>query len=204
LPLIISTGMSTLDEIAQALSVVATAWGDDGQRLLRERVTLLHCTTEYPAPLGEIHLRAMATMASTFGLPVGYSDHTEGIAVTTAAVALGAVMIEKHFTLDRGLPGPDHKASLEPNELAAMVAAIRAVEQALGHADKGPTPSELKNIAVARKSLVAARPISRGEQFTPENLTAKRPGNGISAMEYDAWLGREADRDYEADELIKV
>jgi N,N'-diacetyllegionaminate synthase len=204
LPLIISTGMCTLDEIAQALSIVAATWGANGQALLRERVTLLHCTTEYPAPLDEIHLRAMATMAETFALPIGYSDHTEGIAIATAAVALGAVMIEKHFTLDRSLPGPDHKASLEPDELTAMVAAIRAVERALGDAAKAPTPSEQKNLAVARKSLVAACAIRRGERFTPENLTTKRPGDGISAMQYDAWLGRVADRDYEADELIKV
>ena len=194
LPLIMSTGMSTLDEIEAALAVTGA----------RERVTLLHCTTEYPAPIGEVNLRAMATMAARFGLPVGYSDHTEGIVVASAAVALGAVVIEKHFTLDRGLPGPDHKASLEPSELRAMVAAIRAVERALGRVEKAPTPSEVKNLVVARKSLVAARAIRRGERFTPENLTTKRPGSGISAMRYDEWLGREADRDYEADELIRV
>ncbi len=215
LPLIISTGMSTLDEIERALSVVAAVWtgapaardahgGGEGQRLLRERVTLLHCTTEYPAPLDEVNLRAMSTMAARFGLPIGYSDHTEGTVVAAAAVALGAVVIEKHFTLDRDLPGPDHRASLEPPELGAMIAGIRAVERALGSADKGPTASERRNLAVARKSLVAARAIRRGEPFTVQNLTTKRPGSGISAMEYDAWLGRLADRDYEADELIGV
>jgi N-acetylneuraminate synthase len=215
LPLIVSTGMSTLDEIDAALSVVAAVWlgrdrgdavhrGDEGRRLLRERVTLLHCTTEYPAPLDEVNLRAMSTMAATFGLPIGYSDHTEGIVVAAAAVALGAVVIEKHFTLDRGLPGPEHRASLEPSELAAMIAGIRAVERALGRPEKRPTASEQKNIAVARKSLVAARAIRRGEPFTTENLTTKRPGNGISAMEYDLWLGRIAERDYEADDLIRV
>lgn len=202
LPLIVSTGMSTLPEIEAALGVIAAQWGDDGRRLLRERVTLLHCTTEYPAPLSEVNLRAMTTMASAFGLPVGYSDHTEGITVAAAAVALGARVIEKHFTLDRSLPGPDHRASLEPQELAAMVTAIRTVEQSLGRPEKGPTSAEQKNIAIARKSLVAARAIRRGERFTAENLTAKRPGSGISAMRYDEWLERTADRDYEADELI--
>lgn len=194
LPLIVSTGMSTLDEIERALAILDA----------RERVTLLHCTTEYPAPLGEVNLRAMTTMAARFGLPVGYSDHTPGITVPIAAVALGATVIEKHFTLDRALPGPDHAASLEPDELTAMVAAIRATEQALGSAVKGPTAAEMKNLAVARRSLVAARAIRRGEPFTAENLTTKRPGSGVPAMEYDAWLGRLADRDYEPDELIGV
>lgn len=201
LPLIVSTGMSTLPEIAKALHVIATEWGNEA--LLRERVTLLHCTTEYPAPLDQINLRAMATMAAEFGLPVGYSDHTQGITVATAAVALGATVIEKHFTLDRRLPGPDHLASLEPDELAAMVRAIRDVTMALGHADKGPTTAELKNLAIARKSLVAAQAIRRGDPFTSANLTAKRPGSGVSAMRYDEYLGRVADRDYAADELIQ-
>ena len=213
LPLIVSTGMSTLVEIEEALGVIAAAWlgrtpehdartSDEGRRLLRERVTLLHCTTEYPAPLAQVNLRAMTTMAAAFGLPVGYSDHTEGITVAAAAVALGARVIEKHFTLDRNLPGPDHRASLEPGGLGAMVAAIREVELSLGRAEKGPTSAELKNMAVARKSLVAACAIRRGEPFTPQNLTAKRPGSGVSAMRYDEWLGRLAGRDYEADELI--
>jgi N,N'-diacetyllegionaminate synthase len=191
LPLIISTGMSTLGEIEAALAVVGPA-----------PITLLHCTTEYPAPLVDVNLRAMATMAQAFGLPVGYSDHTEGIAVSVAAVALGAVLIEKHFTLDRNLPGPDHKASLEPRELGELVASIRVVEEALGSPRKAPSPSERKNIAIARKSLVAARPIGAGEPFTRENLTVKRPGNGISPMRYDEYLGRPAARDYEEDELI--
>ncbi|HZS37724.1 MAG TPA: N-acetylneuraminate synthase [Polyangia bacterium] len=207
LPIILSTGMSTLGDIEAALAVLAAGWGapfasDEGQRLLRERIILLHCTTEYPAPLEDVNLRAMETMRAAFGLPVGYSDHTDGIAVATAAVALGAVVIEKHFTLDRNLPGPDHKASLEPRELQAMIASIRAVEQALGHALKAPSPSEAKNVAIARKSLTAARAIRRGEPFTVENLTAKRPGSGISPMRFDEFLGRLAARDYEEDEPI--
>lgn len=207
LPLIVSTGMSTLAEVEAALTIIVTQWGhsyvsDEAQRLLRERVTLLHCTTEYPAPLDTVNLRAMGTLAAAFGLPVGYSDHTQGIAVPIAAVALGATLIEKHFTLDRTLPGPDHVASLEPDEMTAMVNGIRAAEQALGSFRKVPSPVELKNIPIARKSLVAARAIRKGEAFTAENLTAKRPGSGISAMRYDEWLGRIADRDYEADDLI--
>jgi N-acetylneuraminate synthase len=212
LPLIVSTGMSTLGEVEAALALLAAAWlgradafaSDDGQRLLHERVTLLHCTTEYPAPYDEVNLRAMATMQSAFGLRVGYSDHTPGTTIAVAAVALGAVVIEKHFTLDRTLPGPDHIASLEPDELTALVAAIRATEQALGSAVKRPSPSEAKNLIVARKSLVAARSIRRGEPFTTDNLAAKRPGSGISAMRYDEWLGRLADRDYEVDDLVGV
>lgn len=212
LPLIVSTGMSTLAEVEAALAILAVTWvgradafaSAEGQRLLQERVTLLHCTTEYPAPFDEINLRAMATMRVAFGLSVGYSDHTPGVSIPVAAVALGASIIEKHFTLDRTLPGPDHVASLEPGELGAMVAGIRATEQALGSGVKVPSPAEMKNLVVARKSLVAARAIRRGEPFTTENLTAKRPGSGISAMRYDEWLGRPADRDYRADDLIGV
>lgn len=204
LPLIVSTGMSTLDEVGSALAVLSARWGAAGEQLLRERVTLLHCTTEYPAPVDQVNLRAMSTMATRFGLPVGYSDHTAGITVAIAAVALGASVIEKHFTMDRRLPGPDHAASLEPGELRDMIAQIRSTEQALGSATKAPTPAELKNLPVARRSLVAACPIRRGEAFTVDNLTTKRPGSGISAMQYDAWLGRLADRDYDTDELIGV
>lgn len=191
LPVILSTGMSTLDDIEAALQV-----------LPRERVTLLHCTTEYPAPLDDVNLRAMLTMRERFGLPVGYSDHTDGIAVPLAAVALGATVIEKHFTLDRNMPGPDHQASLEPAALAEMVRGIRAVEKALGSPEKRVAASERKNLAIARRSLVASRPIRKGERFTLENLTAKRPGTGVSPMRLDEILGRTADRDYAEDEPI--
>jgi N-acetylneuraminate synthase len=201
LPLIISTGMSTLGDVEAALEVVLAATSG-GRKSLRDRLTLLHCTTEYPAPLGEVNLRAMGVMAAAFGLPVGYSDHTPGITVPIAAVALGACVIEKHFTLDRSMPGPDHAASLEPRELRDMVRAIRDVEQSLGDGRKAPTASEVRNIVVARRSLVAARAIGRGESFSADNLTVKRPGDGISAMRYDEWLGKRASRDYEADEPI--
>ena len=218
-PLILSTGMCTLDEIETALGVLAFGYlggtdapsldrfrgarqSPEGQRLLQERVTLLHCTTEYPAPFSDINLRAMATLRDIFGLVVGYSDHTQGITIPVAAAALGAVVIEKHFTLDRTLPGPDHAASLEPIELAAMVTAIRQVELALGSGAKAPAPSELKNIPIARKSLVAARSIRKGESFSAENLTVKRPGTGISPMRYWELLGAAASRDFDEDEVI--
>ena len=217
LPLILSTGMADLDDVRAALGVLALGLtggepgpgafeaalaSEAGKKALAEKVILLHCTTEYPAPLEDVNLRAMATMAEAFGLPVGYSDHTEGVSVPTAAAALGACCVEKHFTLDRTLPGPDHKASLEPEDLARMVRSIRAVEKALGSAEKSPAPSERKNMPIARKSLVAARPIAKGEPFTPENLTAKRPGTGVSPLRYWEYLGRVADRDYAADEVI--
>jgi N-acetylneuraminate synthase len=222
LPLILSTGMATLGEIEEALGALAFSMSTapdtrsspgerraafiskTGQRLLKERLSLLHCTTEYPAPVGEVNLKAMASMRSAFGLPVGYSDHTEGIHVAVAAVALGATIIEKHLTLDRELPGPDHAASLEPAVMKAMVRAIRDIEQALGDGRKLPAPSELKNISIARKSLVAARNIARGSLFTVDNLTTKRPGSGVSAMFYDDFLDRRAERDYLADELIEA
>ncbi len=220
LPILLSTGMADLAEIETALGVLAFGYaappeaapspaafrvallGDAGKQALAGRVAVLHCTTQYPAPVEDANLRAMATIAQRFGLPVGYSDHTEGIAVATAAVALGATVIEKHFTLDRTLPGPDHRASLEPGELEAMVAAIRAVERALGSPEKRATASERPNIAVARKSLVAARPIARGETFTPDNLTALRPGGGRPPLEYWSLLGRTAERDYAKHEMI--
>jgi N-acetylneuraminate synthase len=220
LPILLSTGMADLADIEAALGVIAFGYaappeavpsplafkvalmGDGGKQALAERVTILHCTTQYPAPVAEVNLRAMHTIAERFGLPVGYSDHTEGIAVATAAVALGAAAIEKHFTLDRSLPGPDHRASLEPGELKSMVAAIRAIEQAMGSPEKRPTASEQPNIAVARKSLVAARPIARGETFTPDNLTALRPGGGRSPFEYWSLLGQTATRDYAKHEMI--
>ena len=163
---------------------------------------MLHCTTEYPAPPDEVNLRAMHSMAQAFGVAVGYSDHTDGIAVPIAAVALGATVIEKHLTLDCNLPGPDHKASLEPAQFAAMVQGIRTIEQALGDGIKRPTPSEQANRPLVRKSLVASRPIRAGELFSEANLTAKRPGTGLSPMLWDASIGRPAPRDFAADELI--
>lgn len=196
LPVVISTGMAVLDEVGEALAVLAAAGTP------RERVTVLHCTTEYPTPMAEVNLNAMRTIRDTFGVSVGYSDHTPGIEVAIAAAALGASVIEKHFTLDRGLPGPDHQASLEPEELSEMVAAIRNIEAALGDGIKRPTPSELRNRPVARKSIVAARPIAAGEVLTVENLTVKRPGTGVSPMRWDEILGTTAARDYRADEAI--
>jgi N-acetylneuraminate synthase len=218
-PAILSTGMSVLAEIEQALGVLAFGYicpdrqpslegfteiylSEAGQRILKEKVSLLHCTTEYPAPFADVNLHAMVTMRSAFGLPVGYSDHTEGVAVTVAAVALGATIIEKHFTLDRSLPGPDHKASLEPAELGQMVNAIRQIEMALGTGAKIPALSELKNKPIARKSLVASAPIRCGENFSEENLTTKRPGTGISPLRYWEYLGKPAQRDYAEDEII--
>lgn len=200
--LIVSTGMATLAEIQAALGVLAfgyTAQMDctpsidafaaafnspAGQAALAKRVTLLHCTTEYPAPFAEINLRAMQTMADMFSLPVGYSDHSQGITIPIAAVAMGAKVIEKHFTLDKNLPGPDHKASLAPDELKAMIIAIRQVEQALGDGVKTPQASELKNILVARKSIIANTSIENGEAFTPENISVKRPGTGMTPFLY--------------------
>jgi len=218
-PVIVSTGMSTIGEIEAALGVLAFGYTGHGggpgvaafehayatkagQEALRRNVTLLHCTTEYPAPFADVNLRAMQTLAAAFGLRTGYSDHTAGIAIPVAAVALGAQMIEKHFTLDRNLPGPDHQASLEPDELAQMVRSIREVETALGTGVKQLAPSEAKNRAIARKSLVAAVPISRGEAFSATNLTVKRPGDGIAPALYWEYLGKTADRDYQADERI--
>jgi N,N'-diacetyllegionaminate synthase len=195
-PVILSTGMANLGEIEAALAVLEQAGTP------RSQVTVLHCTTEYPAPPNEVNLRAMQTIAQSFGVAVGYSDHTEGIAVPIAAVAMGATVIEKHLTLDRNLPGPDHKASLEPDDFAAMVRGIRTLEQALGDGIKRPTLSEQANLPVVRKSLVAARPIRAGELFSEANLTAKRPGTGISPMQWDAWIGRPVSRDFATDELI--
>lgn len=195
-PVILSTGMANLCEIEAALDVL------EHTGTPRSQITVLHCTTEYPAPPEEVNLRAMHTIAQAFGVAVGYSDHTDGIAVPIAAVAMGAKVIEKHLTLDRNLPGPDHQASLEPDQFAAMVQGIRTIEQALGDGIKRPTPSEQANLPVVRKSLVAARPIRAGELFSETNLTAKRPGTGISPMQWDAWIGRPASRDFAADELI--
>lgn len=215
--IILSTGMSTLAEIEAALGVLAFALTTDtekipdrddffeayisnkGQIALREAVTLLHCTTDYPAPFAQVNLRAMNTMSAAFGLPVGYSDHTEGIHVPVAAVARGAKIIEKHFTLDKTLPGPDHRASLELGELSAMVKAIRDIEAALGDGIKRPSVEEMKNRVAARKSLVSAALVAAGQ---PMKLTVKRPGNGVSPYRYWALQGCEAPRDYQADELV--
>jgi N,N'-diacetyllegionaminate synthase len=194
--IILSTGMATLGEVEAAIDVL------EASGLKRTQITVLHCTTEYPAPLDEVNLLAMNTIGTAFGVPVGYSDHTEGIEVSIAAVALGAVVIEKHFTLDRRLPGPDHAASLEPDELAAMVRGIRKIEAALGTPQKRRTISEVANHLVARKSIVAARPIAAGEVFSDDNLTTKRPGTGLSPMCWDDVLGRSASRAFDADEEI--
>lgn len=197
-PVILSTGMSTLGEIETALEALEQAG------TARERITVLHCNTEYPTPMKDVNLRAMQTIRDAFGVSVGYSDHTQGIEVALAAVALGATMIEKHFTLDRKLPGPDHKASLEPEELRAMVSAIRNIEQALGDGIKRPSPSEAPNIGIVRRSLVAATAIRAGEVFSVANLTAKRPGSGLSPMRWDEVLGRKAPRDFFPDEMIEL
>lgn len=196
--LILSTGMAILGEIEAAIDVLEQAGTP------RANITVLHCTTEYPAPMAEVNLRAMQTIGAAFGVAVGYSDHTSGIEVSIAAVALGATVIEKHFTLDRDLPGPDHKASLEPEELKAMVAAIRNIEVALGDGVKRLTPSEARNKPVARKSIVATVQIRKGEVFTSDNFTAKRPGSGISPMRWDEVVGRVAPRDFAVDELIEL
>lgn len=196
--ILLSTGMATLGEVEAAVDVLEAAG------TARENMVVLHCTTEYPTPMGEVNLRAMQSMGNGLGVAVGYSDHTVGIEVSVAAVALGAQVIEKHFTLDRNLPGPDHKASLEPSELTALVKAIRNVESALGNGVKRPTPSEVKNRSIVRKSLVAIRPIVRGEVFGEHNMAVKRPGTGLSPMRWDEILGRQAQRDYAADEQIDL
>ena len=195
---ILSTGMSTAEDIQNAVGVLLE-WGK-----AKDQITILHCNTEYPTPFKDVNLLAMQSIAKQFGTKVGYSDHTRGIEVPIAAVALGATVIEKHFTLDRNMPGPDHKASLEPDELKAMVSAIRNIEKALGSSEKKVTDSERKNIAIARKSIVAAKNICKGEIFTEENLTVKRPGTGISPMRWEEVLGTEAKRDFKEDELIEV
>jgi len=197
-PVILSTGMATLGEIEAALHTLEEAGTP------RNIITILHCNTEYPTPMKDVNLNAMVNIRNTFGVNSGYSDHTEGIEVAIAAVSLGATVIEKHFTLDRDFPGPDHKASLEPNELKEMVEAIRNIEMALGDGIKRPSTSEMKNMLVARKSLVAAKDIHAGEVFNEENLTVKRPGTGISPMYWDKVIGRKASRDYSANELIEL
>lgn len=195
-PVILSTGMSTLEEIESAMEVLIN------NGLQKEQITVLHCNTEYPTPMCDVNLSAMNEMRQRLGVGIGYSDHTQGIEVPIAAVALGAEVIEKHFTLDRNLPGPDHKASLEPLELKAMVSAIRNIEQALGIGHKTISESERKNIEIARKSIVAARPIKKGELLTEEKLTVKRPGNGISPMQWNEVIGTIATKDFDEEEVI--
>lgn len=195
---IISTGMATLSEIAAAINVFETAG------ISRSCITVLHCTTEYPAPIAEVNLRAMQTIAREFGVKIGYSDHTLGIEVSIAAVALGASIIEKHFTIDQSLLGPDHKSSIDPRQLAEMVASIRNIEQAMGDGVKVPSTSEAKNLVMVRKSLVAIRPIKAGELFSSHNIGAKRPGSGISPMCLDEVIGQPAPRNFVPDELIEL
>ena len=196
--IIMSTGMSTLAEVENALQILEQAGTP------RSNVILLHCTTQYPAPYESVNLRAMDALATLGCAGVGYSDHTVGTEVAVAAVALGACVIEKHFTLDRNLPGPDHKASLEPDELKQLVSAVRHAEEALGSGRKEVAAAEAANMEVARKSIVASRNIAAGEMLTEENITVKRPGNGISPMLWDSVLGTRAVRDFGADELIEL
>jgi N,N'-diacetyllegionaminate synthase len=196
-PVILSTGMSNLGDIEAALNVLELAGTP------RDRISVLHCNTEYPVPMVEVNLRAMRSIREACGVEVGFSDHTEGIEVAIAAVALGASVIEKHFTLDRNLPGPDHRASIEPAELERMIRSIRNIELAMGDGIKRPSASEERNRPIARKSLVAARSIAKGELFSAANLTAKRPGTGISPMRWDEVLGRKASRDFSVDEPIE-
>ena len=217
--IILSTGMSTLGEVEEALAVLAfgfttetalpsrTAFAaafasDEGRQAVHGKLALLHCTSEYPAPFEDVNLAAMATLAETFGVRVGLSDHTRGIAAAVAATALGAGIVEKHFTLDRALPGPDHSASLDPHQLADMIAAIRDIEKARGDGIKAPAPSECRNREIVRKSLVALCPIAAGESFSEENLGCKRPGDGVSPMDFWHWLGRPADRAYAPGEKV--
>jgi N-acetylneuraminate synthase len=217
--LILSTGMATLGEVEEALGVLAhgysrgeeapgiaafrAAWRDPAARnCLARRVTLLHCTTEYPCPPKDVNLAAMAAMRSAFQLPVGYSDHTDGIEISLAAVALGAVVIEKHLTLDRTAEGPDHAASLEPANFRRMVSEIRNIEDALGDGVKAPRDSEIRNIPVARKSVVAARPLNAGEMLGPADITTKRPGSGRSPIEYWSLIGTTVTRPYDADDQL--
>ena len=191
---ILSTGMSNMQEVKDAVQVLKQYGAED--------ITVLHCNTQYPTPMEDVNLRAMIHMKHELNLEVGYSDHTQGVEVPIAAVAMGATVIEKHFTLDKTMEGPDHKASLEPNELKEMVKAIRNIEKALGNGEKNKTQSEVDNVAIVRKSIVAACKIEKGELFTEKNLTVKRPGNGISPMKWDEMIGKVADKTYEADEMI--
>lgn len=195
-PIILSTGMSTIADIQNAIDTI--------KKFSSNEIIVLHCTTEYPAPYNEVNLNAMLTVKEHFSVKVGYSDHTKGIAIPVAAVALGAVVIEKHFTLDKNMIGPDHKASLEPFELKEMVQNIRIVEQSLGNGEKKPTQSEEKNMMIARKSIVASKQIKMGEIFSTDNITTKRPGNGISPMKWYEVIGKSASRNFEVDEMIEL
>lgn len=197
-PILMSTGMANLGEVEAAVEVF------EAEGISRDMITVMHCTTEYPTPMNDVNLLAMRSMRDALGVKVGYSDHTSGIEVPIAAVALGAVVIEKHFTIDRELPGPDHKASLEPGELRAMVSSIRNIEIALGSGIKRPSEGELKNRPIARKSIVASRPIICGEIFSEKNITTKRPATGISPMLWDAVIGRAASRNFLTDEPIVI
>ncbi|OHD85655.1 MAG: N-acetylneuraminate synthase [Sulfuricurvum sp. RIFCSPLOWO2_02_43_6] len=196
--IIMSTGMMDLNEIGSAIDILTDAGTD------RKNITLLHCNTQYPTPMEDVNLFAMKTIQKRYGLDVGYSDHTLGIEIPLAAVALGATVIEKHFTLDKSMKGPDQTASLNPDELAAMVKAIRNVELSIGSGIKKPSPSEKENMAIARRSIVAARNIRKGEVFTEDNLTTKRPGTGISPMMWDDVIGLPAVMDFEYDQLIEL
>lgn len=197
-PIILSTGMCELSDIETALNVLIEGGAN------KDNITVLHCNTEYPTPFADVNLKAMLEIGNKFGVKIGYSDHTKGIEVPIAAVALGATVIEKHFTLDKNMKGPDHKASLEPDELKAMVSAIRNIEQALGNGHKEISSSERKNIEVARKSIVAACNIKKGERLTEDNLTVKRPGTGISPMRWNEVVGTIAVRDFEEEEMIEL
>ena len=193
---ILSTGMSTIQEVQDAVKVLKDSGSED--------ISVLHCNTQYPTPMEDVNLNVMQTMREALKVPVGYSDHTQGIEVPIAATALGATVIEKHFTLDRNMEGPDHKASLEPEELKQMVQAIRNVEKALGKKEKIPTASEKDNIPIVRKSIVAKIPIKKGENFCESNITTKRPGTGLSPMLWDKVIGQKANRDFQADEMIEL
>ncbi len=194
---LLSTGMADINEIKAALDLLIKGG------LVREDITVLHCTTEYPAPVDEVNLKAMNTIAKTFNVKIGYSDHTQGIVIALAAAAMGATVIEKHFTLDKNMKGPDHRASLEPDELKKMIEGIRIVEAAMGNGIKIPFASEIKNKEAARKSIVAAKIIKVGEMFTIDNLTVKRPGNGVSPMLWDIMINKKAKRNYQPDDLIE-
>ncbi|WP_413613335.1 N-acetylneuraminate synthase [Bdellovibrio sp. HCB-110] len=197
-PVIISTGMSDIFDVRNAVSVFLS------KGLSKDKITILHCNTEYPTPYSDVNLNAMAPLGREFGVAFGYSDHTLGIEIPIAAVSLGASVLEKHFTLDRKMKGPDHKSSLEPHELKAMISSIRHVEMALGVSEKIVSPSEFKNRAVARKSIVAKKPIKKGEEFTSDNLTTRRPGDGISPMKWYEILGKTAVRDFLENEKIEL
>ena len=197
-PVVMSTGLSSFDEVSRALQILITNGLDE------KGITILHCNSQYPTPIDEVNLRAMTSMKSAFGIPIGLSDHTEGITTPIAVVALGACVIEKHLTLDRSLAGPDHAASLTPEEFTEMVSSIRDVEKAMGDGIKRPSPGELKNLFAVRKSIVASKTISAGDLFSSENLAVKRPGSGISPMNWDNVVGTRSKWDFDIDELIRV